>query len=239
MKRPEEVKRLFTKTDEEVLEQSDLLLDSFQENKDPFIERFPQLADPFADEWASANANARGVNPDYAVVAEQTTQSSSLDHVMEQGRTLFQMVMIYTQLSFPDNPSVLRLFGQHQYESARSSQLKLPTLLHALYAQVTKPEYQPALMERGLKQEEIDALQTTALEITNQNAAVQRAKKNRTWSTGQRVVAMNAVWEKMALVCQCAKLVFQNDAARYNLFLLTESETPKPADKTTAPEADK
>jgi hypothetical protein len=41
---------------------------------------------------------------------------------------------------------------------------------------------------------------------------------------------MNAVWEKMALVCQCAKLVFQNDAAKYNLFLLTESETPKPED---------
>jgi hypothetical protein len=42
-----------------------------------------------------------------------------------------------------------------------------------------------------------------------------------------RIKTMNAVWEKMALVCQCAKLVFQDDAAKYNLFLLTDSEAPK------------
>lgn len=48
---------------------------------------------------------------------------------------------------------------------------------------------------------------------------------------------MNAVWEKMALVCQCAKLVFQNDAAMYNLFLLTDGETPKPNDNATPDES--
>jgi hypothetical protein len=232
MKHPEEVKRLFTKTDEEVLLQSELQLDSFQENKNLFIERFPQLADPFANHWALATAQARAINPDYTAVSEQTSQTNALEDVMEQGRTLFQTVMLYTQLAFPNNTSVLHLFGQPQYESSRNSQLKLPTLLRSLHEQVIKPEYQSALINRGLKQEEIDSLQSVAGDITNQNLAQQKAIKNRSLSTTQRIAAMNAVWEKMALVCQCAKLVFQNDAAKYNLFLLTDSEPPKEDDNT-------
>ena len=236
MKHPEEVKRLFTKTDEEVLLQSELQLDSFQENKNLFIERFPQLADPFANQWSLATAQARAINPDYTAVSEQTSQTNALEDVMEQGRTLFQTVMLYTQLAFPNNTSVLHLFGQPQYESSRNSQLKLPTLLRSLHEQVIKPEYQSALINRGLKQEEIDALQSVAGDITNQNLAQQKAIKNRSLSTTQRIAAMNAVWEKMALVCQCAKLVFQNDAAKYNLFLLTDGETPKPDDNATPDE---
>lgn len=238
MKRPEEVKRLFNKTDEEVLLQSDLQLDSFQENKNLFIERFPQLADPFANEWAEATAQARAIIPDYTAVSEQTSQTNALEDVMEQGRTLFQTVMLYTQLAFPNNTSVFHLFGQPQYESSRNSQLKLPTLLRSLHEQVIKPEYQSALINRGLKQEEINALQSVADDITNQSLARQKAIKNRSLNTTQRIAAMNAVWEKMALVCQCAKLVFQNDAAKYNLFLLTDGETPKP-DNNATPNAPK
>lgn len=237
MKHPKEEVRLFKKTDEEVLQQSDDQLDSFQENKDKFIERFPQLADPFADEWAACTATARALPTDYATVAGQAKETAALETVMEQGRNLFQTVMLYTQLAFPNDAAVLRLFGQQQYDSARTSQLKLPVLLRSTYAQVSKDEYKPALMSKGLKEEEIMMLDTLAADIINQDSVQQKAKKARLLATNERVRAMNSVWEKMSLVCQCAKLVFQNDAVRYNLFLLTESETPKPEETPAQPVA--
>jgi hypothetical protein len=49
-------------------------------------------------------------------------------------------------------------------------------------------------------------------------------KKARLLATNLRIASFNAVWEKMALVCRCAKLVFQDDAARYNLFLLSDGK---------------
>ena len=42
MKRPEAVNRIFTKSDDEVLQQSNLLLGSFEANKSAFAERFPE-----------------------------------------------------------------------------------------------------------------------------------------------------------------------------------------------------
>jgi hypothetical protein len=230
MKHPEEVLRLFNKTDEEMLQQSDVLLDSFQENKVPFVARFPHLADPFAADWAASTATARLIAPDYASVAGQSSETNALENVMADGRNLFQTVMLYTQVAFPGDPAVLRLFGQPQYESSRGSQLKLPTLLRTLFTQVSKPEYKQVLIGKGLQQAEIDALETLAAEIVNQDIAQQKAKKARSLTANQRINAMNTVWEKMALVCMCAKLVFQNDAARYNLFLLTEGEAPKSND---------
>lgn len=230
MKHPKEAVRLFNKIDEEVMQQSDVLLNSFQENKGAFTARFPHLADPFVDEWGECIATARALPPDYVAVSEQAAETSALENLMEQGRTHFQTIMLYTQLAFPNDAAILRLFGQPQYNSARNKQLKLPILLRMLRSQVSKPEYKEALIAKGLKPEDIDQLETLAQSIVFQNVAQQQAKEDRSLQASKRIIAMNAVWEKMALVCQCAKLVFLNDAARYNLFLLTDAEVPKKED---------
>jgi len=53
---------------------------------------------------------------------------------------------------------------------------------------------------------------------------------DRTIDANNRITALNTVWEKISLVCQCAKLVFQDDAVRYNMFLLGDgdNQTVKP-----------
>lgn len=235
MKHPDEVRRIYSKTDEEALQQSEVLQRSFQANKDKFVERFPDLADPFADEWAAATSQAREMAPDYEVVNQQANETQILANLMEQGRTLFQTLMLYVQLAYPSNKAVLRLFGQPRYDSSRNSQLKLPSLLRLAAKQASLDEYKTALMAKGMKEEDISRLSSLADEITGQDVVQEDSMKNRSLATARRITAMNAIWEKMALVCQCAKLVFQNDAVRYNLFLLTDNEPPKPGDTPNTP----
>jgi len=232
MKRPEEVNRIFTKSDDEVLQQSDVKLGSFEENKGTFIERFPQLADPFAEEWCEAISNARRILPDYASVANQSKETDALNTLIEKGANLYQAMLLYVRLAFPNDAMVLRIFGQHQYDAARKSQLKLPVLLTTGYTQASKPEYKAALMEKGMKETEIDALKTMAESIVHQGKMQEKAIKDRTLDKNERITALNLVWAKMALVSQCAKLVFQNDATRYNLFLLSDgnNSSEKPDD---------
>jgi len=212
--------------------QSAVQIDSFQENKEAFVARFPQLADPFAEEWAATTSTARGFIPDFEAVNEQANETQILEMLMGQGQNHFQTVMLYAQIAFPDNPAVMHLFGRSQYDSVRDSHVLLPNLLRSTYNQVSKEEYRPALLAKGLKEEEIEMLNGLATDIVEQDIVQQKAKKTRTMAANKRIEAMNAVWEKMAMVCQCAKLVFQNDAAKYNLFLLTDAETPA---KETAP----
>jgi len=225
MKRPEEVLRIFSKPDEEVLLQSDLKLGSFNENKNLFVERFPQFGDPFASDWATATATARSIPPDYVSVSNQSGETEALMELMEKGRNLFQTLLLFTQLALPDNPNILNLMGQPQYVAARSSHHKLPILLKSAYSQATIPENKQALLSKGMKESEIDELLTLAESIINQVTVQQNAKKGRTLTANKRITALNLVWEKMSLVCQCAKLLFQKDAVRYNLFLLMDGGT--------------
>ena len=224
MKRPEEVHRIFHKTDDEVLQQSGFKLASFIENKSPFVKRFTQLADPFADEWGSATTIARKIVPDYASVATQSVETETLNAMVSKGANLFQSLLLYVRLAFPDNAMVLRIFGQQKYEAARNSHTKLPGLLQSAYTQASKPEYKTALMAKGMKEEEIEMLKTMADDIVKQDKVQEKAMNDRTIDANNRITALNTVYEKMSLVCQCAKLVFQNDATRYNMFLLNEGD---------------
>lgn len=231
MKHPLEVTRAFSKTDEEMLQQADVKLSLFKENINLFSERFPQLADPFATEWAATIATGRGMLPDYAALASQSNQTDTLETLMDGGRVLFQSLVLYTKIAFPDNASVLRLIGQPQYVEAHQSQLKLPMLLHSAFIQASLPEHKSALVAKGMKESEIASLETMADSITMQDLAQEKSKKDRSLSSNERIVAMNAVWEKMALVCQCAKLVFQNNATLYAMFLLDDGKSATAADK--------
>ncbi len=212
---------------------------SFLENKTMFIERFPQFADPFAADWATSTATARSISPDYVSVSKQSGETEALMKLMENGRNCYQTLILYTQLAFPDNVAMLRIMGQSQYDSARTNQLKLPVLLKTAYSQASLPENKQALMMQGMKESEIESLLTLAESITNQEIVQQNAKQGRTLDANKRITAVNLVWSKMSLVCQCAKLLFQNDALRYNLFLLSDSVTPAPIPVPTPAMMDK
>ena len=176
--------------------------------------------------------------PDYASVAAQSGQTTTLEGIMDQARTLFQTLMIYTQVAFPKNATVLKLMGQSQYEAARGSQLKLPILLRTAYGIASGPEYKPALLASGMQEKDIELLNTLANNIVEQDLAQEKSKKDRSVSSSQRITAMNAVWENMALVSQCAKLVFQDDATLYNLFLLNDGTAAGPVPEVPATPAE-
>ena len=225
MKHPEKVLRDYKKSDDEMLQQSDSKLASFIKNKSLFVKRFPQLADPYANNWADAISTARNIDPDYASVANQTTESDELEKLMDDGRNLFQMLMLYAQLAFPGHVLALRAMGQSQYESASRNPLKLAKLLRTAGKEASKDKYKPALLNKGMTEEEISSLETMADKIIDQSSAVDNAKKDRSFDADERITMLNAVWEKTTLVCNCAKLLFQKDAARYALFLLTDGDT--------------
>jgi len=235
MKHPDEVLRLFNKSDDEMLQQADVKLASFIKNQPAFVARFPQLAEPFSAEWAADIKAARNILPDYASVAEQTNESDKLEVLMNEGRNLFQMLMLYAQLAFPNHVIALRSMGQSQYESSSRNHLKFPVLLRKAYTEASKAEYKAALIDKGMTELEIDTLNTLADKIVKQDLAVQNAKKDRSLDANERIITLNMVWEKMGLVCQCAKLVFQKDATRYALFLLSDNENKKPGENPPPP----
>lgn len=222
MKHPEKLARISNKPDSEILQQSEVMLSSFIDDKSKFIQFFPGLDDPFAEKWAEANAQARALLPDYVSRGNILTHTTSLDSLLEQGRNLFQSLMLYAKLAFPGNALILNQLGHSEYESARKSQLKLPILLKVAYAKASEETTKAALMGQGMKAADIELLATLAEEISKENVNQENAKNLRTTDANTRIMAINAVYAKMSQVSECSKLVFQNDALRYSFYLLTD-----------------
>jgi len=111
---------------------------------------------------------------DYASVANQSGETEILNAVVSKGVNFYQSVQLYVRLAFPDNATVLRLFGQQKYEAARNSHVKLPGLPQTAYTQASKPEHKSALMAKGLKEEEIEMLKTMADDIVKQDKAQEK-----------------------------------------------------------------
>ena len=227
MKKPEEVIRNFKKSDDVLLQQSDVKLASFIRNKSRFVERFPQLADPFAAEWEAATNSAREILPDYASVINQVNSTEALNALIALGANLYQSLLLYVRLAFSDDATAMSLFGQPQYAAASRSAIKLPLLLRTAFIQASKPEFKAALTAKGMKLSEIDQLLSMADNITGLDVEQEKAKNQRSQDAINRITALNAVWERITVVCFCAKLIFQKDATRYNLFLLNDGDNPE------------
>ncbi len=237
MEHPVVEQRHFRMTYEEMLQQSELRLSLFIENKSRFKDRFPDLADPFADEWSAAIAASRTILPDYASVSQQSKQTDALEILMNRGRAVFQTTMLYAQFAYPNDPTVLRLLGKPKYDAARASHLKLPALLRTAYATASASPYREALMAKGMQEADIQSLLSLADSIPQQDLAQESAKNDRSTDSAERIHAMNAVWDKMALVSKCAKLVFAGDATLYDLFLLPEGSSANPDEGPAPPSA--
>ena len=78
-----------------------------------------------------------------------------------------------------------------------------------------------------MKLSEIDLLLSMADNIVDLDIAQDNAIKQRKLDAINRITALNAVWERITVVCFCAKLIFQKDATRYNLFLLNDGDNPE------------
>ena len=227
MKRAKVVKRNFNMSDGVMLQLSKLRLALFIEYKSLFIERFPLFVDPFAANWEAAIEYAYDMPTDFSVTAIQKGESRTLNGLMSRGRNLYQTLIVYTQLAFPDDAMMLKLMGQPQYEKARKSNVKLPLLLSSAFAQASKPEIKVALMTKGMKEAEISELETHPELIVKQHGVFKKAKKERSKQAKLRIVAMNAVWASTTLVCQCANLVFVDDATRYKMFVIYKEKKKK------------
>jgi hypothetical protein len=238
MKHSESIQRIFNKPDAEILQQSEVMLSSFNDDKQAFVSLFPDLADPFAVQWSTANAHARSLLPDYASRSNIIAETFNLETLLDQGRELYQSLLLYARLAFPGNAVILTQLGQPDYEAARKSQLKLPVLMKVAYAKASEPAIKQALTAKGMKAADIDLLQTLAEDIAKQDVKQENTKNSRSADASERIAAMNAVYEKMSLVSECSKLVFRNDALRYSFYLLTDGPATG-GEKPATPEENK
>lgn len=226
MEQPEKIERNFNKTDLLMLEQSQTMQANFITDKVAFVAKFTMLADPFAANWQAAITAADALPGDENVENESKMLTNALTSEMLAARNHYQSMLTYLRQAFPKDKAVLELFGQNQYEKARNSQLKMIELMELAGAKANLAPYKAALIAKGFSQANITLLATIEQNLRTKNKAQESFISARPLATQTRSIALNNVWAFNVTVHDAAEVVFKDDFAKQQQYLLYPEATP-------------
>lgn len=220
MERPKKVERKFSKPQLKLLEQAQKLHDIFEEDLALFTAKFPFMDTVYLDNFQTQINEADAEPDDESVVDNQQTFTNDLNNSMKNGRNGYTILLTYVSFAFPNNASVLEHFGQKRYRTARFVQLEMKELLQYAHEIANKPAYNNSLIAKGFLQTDIDNLLTLANAISSGNRAQENVINERVVITQERLSKLNLVYDTMAEISKGSKVVFINNYAKQQQYLL-------------------
>ena len=226
MSRPNEVHRNYTISDSEMVLTSNVLRTIFVEDKLEFSQFDSSFADPYAENWAAAIAVAEVVAQDAELIDQIAQLTAIVNAKMAEVQSYYQRIKYYMEKAFSDNIAIQNEFGRNDYDKVRNSTPKLVAFMQTLSNAITK--YSAELLTAGCTQEFLDEAPTLRDELRTAENNQEVFKKTRPVETQKRLQNMNSCWDFSKNVCKAGKIVFSDNAAKYNQYLLP-GETPKAA----------
>ena len=218
--RAEQEKRDYTKQDNVMLEQSQMMRNIFETDKIDFTAMYTHLADPFSANWQLEIDSAQALPTSDEDIAELEVKTEAVEAQMELARMQFQKMASYVKLLFPNSKAKQGIFGLNKYIKVYQSQTKMYDLMQLAYRKANLAEYKTDLIALGFVQTEIDALNMIAEALYNANEAQEDFKQEIKLKTEERIVAYNKVWGYMKAASAASKQVYANNYAKQQQYLL-------------------
>ncbi len=182
------------------------------------------LDSDFSDDWLVDITAAGAIVSDESVVDAQTTLTTLVNRAMKDCRDYFQEVKYFALKAFTTQEDATKLneLGFDNYGDARASQTLMLQFMTDLHVAANK--FAVELAAVGFDAAAITQIETlkTALDTANKNQ--NNFINNRPVVTTDRVSTYNKMWETVTLVARAAKIVFRNNPAKYNQYLLPGSD---------------
>lgn len=224
MKKPLEEGLIFTLTIEEMLQQNNLMQSHFADDQAEFITKTPDLDDDFLANWKKTTNLLDDTEKDDDYIDTQLLMTQTLDESMEKGRDLLQTVFFYVERAFPGKKAEAAYFGKDRYEAARKTPLKLVELMNKCAEAASEAEYLDKLTVKGLNSQTIDDLKDTAVNIKTNFEKRDKYISNRKKITEERNQILNKIWGFMSSVSDASKLVYKNDYAKFQQYVLYKTK---------------
>lgn len=228
MRHAEEIRRIYIKSDEEMLQQAQVMHDNFVNDQIAFVAKLPELATPFETLWQSEIDAAQAIAPDSTVVDYLQILTHNAQQELYNAQDLFQVLMFYAKRAYPKELEIQNSFGADKYKKSRNSQLKMIDLMEQAHTAAIEPDNTAALIAKGYTQVQINNLLIIRDSLYEKNSLQENAKNNRLMSTYDRITALNNVWGRMVLVSDASKLVFKDNYTKIRQYLLYPEGEPGP-----------
>ncbi len=220
MPRPAETQRKYSKADDLMLEQAQVMHNNLSADLAEFTALFTFINAAFVTSMQDAidTAEAIPIGDDETGGLEILTTAVEL--ALEECRIQYQKLITYLKLIYPNDPDPLDAFRALRYDKVRNSQTRMVDLMENAYSKADSITYSASLIAAGFTQVEINKLNTLGEALRTANIAQEDFRSNLRIKTRARISAYNGVWEIMSIVSQASKVVFINNYEKLHQYLL-------------------
>ena len=185
-----------------------------------FAIKFNQL---FVDAFLLAIQDAQNAPQDNQIIDILAQKTEAVNTAVQDCRDLIGKMRFFLEDAFQDNKPVLNEFGYNDYAGARASQTEMQRYMSVLITASAK--YSAELIAAGFDQLAIDKIQSTFNKLVTANNDQEYYKGERQAITQQRIEKMNACWEIVLNVCKAGKIIYADNPAKYNQYVIYETQS--------------
>jgi len=223
---PEPIRRDFSITDPEMIQDARTKHASFLEDKTDFVVFDPDFDDPFAADYLAEIDAAEAMPDDETILDQQQQLTQLVDDEMQKCRDKFQDSKPFILKAFPAKKAVQDEFGFNDYKKAQDSQGVFTKFMLKFHGIATK--YNAELIAENYSQLKIDDILTRYTALRNADIAQELFIKNRPVKTQDRIEKYNTAWQTEKTICTAGKRIYKDDFAKYQRYLLPPGEeTPE------------
>ena len=233
MTKAEEKIRIFSGSDADMIQASRVAHGLFTEDKLAFTNFDPSFADPFGNNWQQKIESAAALDKDSYYMSNQTELTKQVEAVMNDSRSSFQSAKYFIEKAFPNQKTIHAQFGYNDYEKASYSETKMIQFLGIFHKAAV--EHSAKLIEAGFTQEKIDKIAELKEQLTNADYEQEKAKKKRGFVTQERINVLNECFEMLKRVSKAGKIIFMNDRAKYDQYLLPNERSENKEETPASP----
>jgi hypothetical protein len=179
----------------------------------------------WAADWLADIVAARDQVSDRVIMYEGATETEKVDDAMQLARNKWTQIRYFIEKAFPNDRAMLKVFGADTYLKVRKNQPKMVEFLQGLHGAAV--EYNAQLLAAGCSQATIDEIETIGAALSQRNDVQNKAKRGRPKLTAQRIVLLNAPYQKLTRVNKAAQIVFMNDYAKRKQYVFLANRKRK------------
>lgn len=228
------ITKKFSKTYDEALTQAYLFHSEFVLDLALFTAFSPSFDADFASDFLDLITAADSIPTNQEDLNNQVILSTAVEDQMVIARAIYQELLVYVGIAFPNSETALLAFGNNMYDKARLLPQKMMNLLQLAHRNADSTTYKTALIAAGFLQTDIDSLTTIETELNTRYNAHKDYMQHTYSRTEERAMAFNAVWDVMVRINAASKIVFKDSPAKIEFYLLYPETTP--IGSLTAPE---
>jgi len=216
------LKRIFNITDNYMLQYAKALRLIFLDDQAAFALRDLDFANPFETAWDGLITTAESHPTDEQVDDLMTQKTADVEEQMRLCRNKWMDTKPFVKKAFPNKPTIWNEFGFNDYQNVDHNQAGLIKFLRL--AHLTAVKYSVQLIAVNYTQLLIDELETLRAALSLANDLQEKFKKDIPVLTQQRVDKHNDVYAVCQRVCETGKLIFRDDYANFQKYLLPASD---------------